>query len=273
MYCQKCGAEIIGENKKFCAHCGNPLGAPEKKKKKMAPWKFGVIGACAALLIALIIVGAIHIRSRIIRDTIREAATKVMDTVKAGPTEEQTEQVAQYLTNRLINSSNGGSDIVSKGVVSLIEKGLSQDYVVDIYQAMVRCMDYEIQDVKAVDSNHYTVSIYVENVNTKKVITEIINDKRAAYDDLSLWDKILQGLSDAWGIAKYLFGDDLGEAVTALLDLYETKADVLCGQDSFMVTGTYTLDFILVDGEWKLDADGGILETGTDLLLNCWGFE
>ncbi len=253
MNCPNCGVEITRENAKFCTSCGASIAV----KKKKSPVPFIIGGVAAAILIAVLIIGINYARSRIIRNTIKEAATKVMDSIKSGPDEEQTEQMIAYVKKRVLNDAANSDNLLSRTLSAVVEKGLEVLDTEKIYDVLVCCMKYEIQDVQEMDSSHYSVSIYVENVNAKKVALDTI--KSANY--ISIAADLLMGKTEQ--LVKKLLADYEDRAT----EVYEDR------DKDYIISGTYTVDFVKKKGEWTVDSKDGLLGTSMDLLSTCLGFE
>lgn len=248
MFCGNCGKEIkVGVD--FCPYCGKQFGEGDVKQNggqvEAKPQPFernGVqksrvtvkstkkklwipIVLCVALVVGYF--GYQKMMEKAITARIEEAFYQVQHGMDAQMAEQMLVQVVPQIV---------GNETISNFLLKLVR---GED-VMDVYNAMIRYLNYEVVDVERVEFGHYQAYVRVANINNGLVAARAVELFKARYDK-GFWGKVIQGASD--------FGSDKSQLIAEILmesadDYYET------GDSSYWNVRDFTIDIVKENEEW-----------------------
>ena len=252
MYCKKCGKQI-NNNAAFCPFCGCKMDNKQSNSNALYPihqiaTKKKLL-TMMALAIAVILLIAFPLRYTVEKAIVKSIAADKMQMIKDGPSAETMDEIVVEILHEFT-----GSDLATE----FLHNQITGEDIKDVYASLMTHMTYKIKKVDRVDSKHYRITVYVENIDNKKVASRAWGLFSERYDGLDILEKLAQAKAD-W----------TSDKSSTISDYISDAADQLYHSDKMANTlsGEYVISATKEDDEWKISFEGG----AESFILNCAG--
>nr|WP_297706774.1 zinc ribbon domain-containing protein [uncultured Butyrivibrio sp.] len=258
MYCSKCGKEI-SDTAQFCPFCGQTINTQVtniqnqgsqariiqesvnqiKKKKTVA----------IVLAFIVILVLAFPVRYAVEKSIVKSIAEDRMKMIKEGPSAETMDEIFVELLYGITES---------EAVTDFIHEQVTGEDIKDVYTSIMRHMTYKVNKVERIDSKHYMITVYVNNMDNSKVASRAWELFSERYAGLNIFDAFAQAKED-WSSDKS----------TTVSSFIAEASDQLYRSDKYnnSVYGSYVINVTKEGDDWNISFEGGTEQ----FILNCAG--
>lgn len=237
--CPECDGRVSDVVKR-CPQCGFLI--KKKRGKKIGLIILGLIILVVA--IALMTVVYPRVRDTIIRREIESKTNSFMSDIKSGLSDEQYSEIEVEILEYSIR--NG---VLSQNVAQTIYDYLDEQDIADIYEALIKHMDYEIQEIERIDKDYYRETIKIQNVDIKAVVATALDNKVEDYTEVGFFGKIYRGIHDFNTVKN---GDYSRTIADEMIKASNTVAENM-PIDS--VSTVFTIKIRNQNKEWKIKLD------------------
>ncbi len=251
MYCIKCGKEI-NDNAKFCPFCGCIIENTQSDSKNLYPTNqknAKKLLSLIVIVIAVVLLIAFPIRYAVEKGIVKSIAEDRLQMIKEGPSDETMDEIFIELLYGITESA---------AVTDFIHEQVTGEDIKDVYAAIMRHMTYKVNKVERIDSSHYKITVYVNNMDNSKVASRAWELFSERYAGLNIFDAFAQAKAD-WSSDKS----------TTISSFIADASDQLYRSDKYnnSVYGSYVIDASKEGDDWNISFEGGTEQ----FILNCAG--
>ena len=250
MFCYKCGKEI-NEEALFCTYCGTSIheGIAAKRiensnVKRGKKWIVLFI-----IITVVVIVIAFPVRFTVEKTIVKSVAENYLQKIKDGPSAETIDEMIVQLLYEATES---------KTITSLIHSKIKGQDLKDIYDSLMLHYSYKVTEVERISSDHYRITVHIENMNNALVASQAWSDYKGKYDDCGLVDGTNQLMEDLKGDISIHIAGHIEEASD---DLFRLN---YAGNST---AGTYVIDVEKKDDDWIPRFEDGV----ASFIFDCAG--